>query len=131
MTKNFVAIDLGAESGRAMVGKLDGARLELELAHRFPNCPVRVAGHLYWDVPRLFAEIQNGLALAAKQCGGIASVGVDTWGVDFGLLDKNGGLIGNQLAARGGIVGRRSSRIRARARCAAFVRGWTCQTIGW
>jgi hypothetical protein len=56
---------------------------------------VRVAGHWHWDVLRLFDEIQNGLALAAKQCGEIASVGVDTWGVDFGLLDQDGTLIGN------------------------------------
>ncbi len=95
MTKNFVAIDLGAESGRAIVGKFDGAHFSLDVAHRFPNRPVRVAGHLHWDVLRLFDEIQTGIMLAAKECGEIASVGVDTWGVDFGLLDKNGTLIGN------------------------------------
>ena len=95
MTKNFVAIDLGAESGRAIVGRFDGAHLTLDVKHRFPNRPVRVAGHLHWDALRLFDEIQTGLQLAAKDGGAIASVGVDTWGVDFGLLDKNGALIGN------------------------------------
>ncbi|MBI5302621.1 MAG: rhamnulokinase [Chloroflexi bacterium] len=95
MTRNFVAIDLGAESGRAIVGSFDGARLTLREAHRFPNRSVRVAGHLHWDVLRLNDEIQNGLARAAQQFGDIASVGVDTWGVDFALLDKTGALIGN------------------------------------
>jgi rhamnulokinase len=92
---NFVAIDLGAESGRAVVGSFEGEQLALHEVHRFRNGPVRVAGHLHWDVLRLFEEIQNGLALAAKQFGHIASLGIDTWGVDFGLLDKTGALIGN------------------------------------
>lgn len=95
MTKNLVAIDLGAESGRVVVGKFDGTRLSLVQVHRFANRPVRVAGHLHWDALRLFDEIQNGIRIAAQQCGEIASVGVDTWGVDFGLLDKNGSLVGN------------------------------------
>ena len=95
MTRNFVAIDLGAESGRAVVGKFDAQQFSLEQVHRFPNRPVRVAGHLHWDALRLFDEIQTGIRLAAKQCGALTSVGVDTWGVDFGLLDKNGTLIAN------------------------------------
>jgi len=93
--KNFVAIDLGAESGRAVVGCFDGQHLSLHEVHRFRNGPVRVAGHLHWDVLRIFEEIQNGLMQAARQFGEIASLGVDTWGVDFGLLDKTGALIGN------------------------------------
>ncbi len=99
-TKNLLAFDLGAESGRAVVGRFDGKQLSLHEAHRFPNRSVWVAGHLYWDVLRLFDEIQNGLALAARQFGEIASVGVDTWGVDFGLLDRNGALIGNPVHYR-------------------------------
>ncbi len=95
MPKNFVAIDLGAESGRAVVGKLEGMQLALTPVHRFPNRAVRVAGHLHWDALRLFDEILIGVQLAAKQCGAIASIGVDTWGVDFGLLDRDGALIGN------------------------------------
>jgi rhamnulokinase len=93
--KNFVAIDLGAESGRVVVGQFAGKGLSLHEVHRFRNGPVRVAGHLHWDVLRIFEEILNGLAHAVKQCGAITSVGVDTWGVDFGLLDKTGALIGN------------------------------------
>jgi rhamnulokinase len=96
-SRNFVAIDLGAESGRAVVGQLDGQQLSLHEAHRFRNGPVHVAGHLHWDVLRLFEEIQNGLQLSARHAsrGEIASLGVDTWGVDFGLLDRTGALIGN------------------------------------
>src|SRR5512137_1035455 len=94
-TNNFVAIDLGAESGRAVVGSFEGKQLSLREVHRFRNGPVKVAGHLHWDVLRLFEEIQNGLALAAKQFGQITSLGIDAWGVDFGLLDRAGELIGN------------------------------------
>lgn len=94
-TNNLLAIDLGAESGRAVVGSFEGKQLSLRQVHRFRNGPVRVAGHLHWDVLRLLEEIQNGLAAAAKQFGRITSLGIDTWGVDFGLLDRTGELIGN------------------------------------
>jgi rhamnulokinase len=93
---SFLAIDLGAESGRAMLGSLQGGRLGLEEVHRFPNGPVRVADHLYWDVLRLWSEIQNGLRMAgARSQGRLACLGVDTWGVDFGLLDAADSLVGN------------------------------------
>jgi rhamnulokinase len=94
--ENFLAIDLGAESGRAILGRREGERLGLEEVHRFPNGPVRVLGHLHWDVLRLWSEIQHGLRLAAGAAGsGLASLGLDTWGVDFALLDGAGNLIGN------------------------------------
>lgn len=94
-TKSFLAIDLGAESGRAMLGRLD-QRLTLDEVHRFPNGPVRVADHIHWDILRLWSEIQNGLRIAAGNSGGpLAGIGVDTWGVDFGLLDSSDRLIGN------------------------------------
>ncbi|MBN1890663.1 MAG: rhamnulokinase [Thermoflexales bacterium] len=95
MTGNMIAVDLGAESGRVVVGCLDGKNLALHELHRFRNGPVQVAGHLHWDVLRIFEEIQHGLALAARQFGEVASLGLNTWGVDFGLLDKTGTLIGN------------------------------------
>jgi rhamnulokinase len=95
MTKNFVAIDLGAESGRVVVGALAGRQLALHEVHRFRNEPVRLSGHLYWDVLHIYNEILNGLAQAARQFGAMTSIGVDTWGVDFGLLDRTGTLIGN------------------------------------
>jgi rhamnulokinase len=94
-SRNFAAIDLGAESGRVVVGQFDGRRLSLYEAHRFRNGPIHVAGHMHWDVLHIFEEILAGLARAAKQSGAPASVGVDTWGVDFGLLDRTGALIGN------------------------------------
>ena len=92
----FLAFDLGAESGRAVMGHLDGDRLRLEEVHRFPNGPVRVLDSLHWDVLRLWSEIKHGLALAAQAYGtSLASVGLDTWGVDFGLLAADDILLGN------------------------------------
>ena len=93
-TADFLAIDLGAESGRGVIGSLDGKRLALEVAHRFPNGPVRVMGSIYWDVLRLFDEAQHALALASKR-GEIAGVGIDTWGVDYALLGRGDVLLGN------------------------------------
>jgi len=95
-TINFLAFDLGAESGRAVLGHFDGDRLRLEQVHRFPNGPVRVLDSLHWDVLRLWSEIKHGLTLAAKaHSEGLTSVGLDTWGVDFGLLDADDTLLGN------------------------------------
>lgn len=91
----FLAFDLGAESGRAVVGHLNEGRLSLEVIHRFPNGPVRVGDSLFWDVLRLWSEVKAGLALAVKQYPDILSVGLDTWGVDFALLDKDDVLLGN------------------------------------
>ncbi|MGA9350579.1 MAG: rhamnulokinase family protein [Anaerolineae bacterium] len=94
--KKFLAFDLGAESGRAVVGLLEGDRLRLEEVHRFPNGPVRLPDGLHWDVLRLWTEIKRGLALAVQEYGAdLAGVGLDTWGVDFGLLDRDGALISN------------------------------------
>lgn len=93
---NYVAIDLGAESGRAMLGQFDGQRLALTEAHRFLNVPAQLPDGLQWDVLRLWAEIQAGVAAAARLSPApLASMGLDTWGVDFGLLDRRGALLGN------------------------------------
>jgi rhamnulokinase len=99
---NFLAFDLGAESGRAMVGQFDGQRIRLSEVHRFPNGPVRLPDgggtgyRLHWDVLRLWSEIKRGLALAVQDYGAnLAGVGLDTWGVDFGLLDRDGALVSN------------------------------------
>ncbi|MBI4788981.1 MAG: rhamnulokinase, partial [Chloroflexi bacterium] len=93
---NFVAIDLGASSGRTMLGSWDGARLELRELHRFANGGINVLGHLHWDALHLWAEIKNGLArYAADDAAPLAGIGVDTWGVDFALLDRTGNLLGN------------------------------------
>ncbi len=91
----ILGIDLGAESGRVMAGRWDGAVITLEELHRFPNWPVSVAGTLRWDAPRLWHEIQHGLGLAAQRFGRrLASVGVDTWGLDYALLSASGELLG-------------------------------------
>jgi rhamnulokinase len=95
----MVAIDLGAESGRAVVGTFDGDRLALEDVHRFPNVPVTLAGTLHWDFLRLFGDVTAGLRRAAAG-GSVASIGVDSWGVDFGLLDARGRLLANPVHYR-------------------------------
>ncbi len=97
----FAAVDLGAESGRVLVGLFDGQRMRLEEAHRFPNVTVRALDTLHWDVLRLWNDIQDGLARAVSQHGGeLSGIGVDTWGVDFGLLDETGALLGNPVHYR-------------------------------
>jgi rhamnulokinase len=97
-----LAFDLGAESGRAVRGAFDGARLTMDEIYRFPNEPVRVPDGLYWDALRLFHEMQIGLRKAGQEPGSITSVGVDTWGVDFALLDRDGALLGNPVHYRDG-----------------------------
>jgi len=94
---HVIAIDLGAESGRVMRVGWDGERLEQTEVHRFPNIPVQVCKTLHWDVLRLWHEICTGIAQAAE---GAASIGVDAWGVDFALLDRAGGLVGNPVHYR-------------------------------
>lgn len=99
--QNFAAVDLGAESGRVVVGLFDGARLQLEEVHRFANVPARAGSTLHWDILRLWNDIGDGLARAAHQfSGALAGIGVDTWGVDFGLLDATGALVGNPVHYR-------------------------------
>ncbi len=92
----FAAVDLGAESGRVLAGKLTDGKFELEELHRFPNGPIRIGEHIYWDVLRLWTEVKNGLAMAVQKYGSqVVSIGVDTWGVDYALLDENDELVGN------------------------------------
>lgn len=99
MDKKVLAIDFGASSGRAVIGHFDGERITLEEIHRFSNDPVNLGGTLYWDFLRLFHEVKQSL-LKSKQYGQVDSLGVDTWGVDFGLIDKNGRLIENPVHYR-------------------------------
>jgi rhamnulokinase len=97
----MLAADLGAQSGRVALGRFDGERLSLVELHRFPNIPVRTHGTLHWDVLGLFEGVLHGLRAAARQTSGeVDSVGVDTWGVDFGLLDSAGRLISNPVHHR-------------------------------
>lgn len=93
-TKKLLAFDLGAESGRGVLGHFDGDRIRLEVVHRFANGPVRTLDTLHWDVLHLYREMLTTLRRCAEQ-GGIDSLGVDTWGVDFALLGREGTLLGN------------------------------------
>jgi len=97
----MIAVDIGAESGRVILGSLENGRLSIREVYRFPNVPIQVLGTLHWNILRLFQGIQEGIARAARGAGGaIASIGVDTWGVDFALLDRQGKLIGNPVHYR-------------------------------
>ena len=93
-TLNLLGFDFGASSGRAMLGVYDGRTLELREIHRFLNEPVMLGDQYVWDLPRLFLEVKEGLRKAAKEGVRIDGIGIDTWGVDFGLLGKNGHLLG-------------------------------------
>jgi len=91
---HFLAVDLGAESGRVMLATLEEGRVALEELHRFPNVSVHLPTGLYWDSFRLFHEIVHGLTVAGRERKlEIAGIGIDTWGVDFGLLGLDGALI--------------------------------------
>jgi len=90
-----LALDLGAESGRAMLGRFDGQRLQLSEIHRFPNVPVHLPDGLHWDILRLWGEVKQAVALAIRDKHDLASIGIDTWAVDYGLLDGSGALLSN------------------------------------
>lgn len=97
--KKVLAFDFGASSGRAIIGSLEDGKITLKEVHRFTNDPVKLGDTLYWDVLRLFHEIKQGI-VKAKIAGGFDSIGIDTWGVDFGLIDKNGRLLENPVHYR-------------------------------
>ena len=92
-TIHVLGYDFGASSGRAMLGELTNGKLTLTEVHRFSNDPVILNGRFVWDVPRLFFEMKQALVKVAKMGVKLDGIGVDTWGVDFGLLDKNGNLV--------------------------------------
>src|SRR5262245_410533 len=94
-TKKLLAFDLGAESGRGLLGLFDGNKIDLQVIHRFANGPVPTLDTMHWDVLRLYGEMLAAMRKAAAEHGDIASVGVDTWGVDFALLGRDGQLLGN------------------------------------
>ncbi|MER5748676.1 rhamnulokinase family protein [Streptomyces sp. NPDC002088] len=99
--KSYAAVDLGASSGRVMVGRVSPDSVELAEAHRFPNRPVRVPEGLRWDVLALYTGVLDGLRAAGAHCGGqLDSVGIDSWAVDYGLLDADGALLGNPVHYR-------------------------------
>ena len=96
----YLAIDFGAGSGRVMAGSIAQGILRLEEIHRFPNRQVQMGNHVYWDFLSLFAEMKHGIGMAARKGYAIKGIGIDTWGVDFGLIDRNGQLLGNPVCYR-------------------------------
>jgi rhamnulokinase len=98
---NVLAFDLGASSGRAVLGSLEGETLAMREIHRFPNDPVQVGNRLHWDILRLWHEVKQGLIKTRQQgFGDIRSLGIDSWAVDFGLLDAKNELLGNPFHYR-------------------------------
>jgi rhamnulokinase len=97
---SFAAVDLGASSGRVMLADVDERGVELREVHRFANRPVTVAGTLYWDLLSLWAETIDGLRTAAGQTDRIAGIGVDSWAIDYALIDADGRLLGNPVHYR-------------------------------
>ena len=99
--KKYIAVDLGAESGRVMLGLLSDSELTLEEIYRFNNVPLEQNGSLRWDFENQLDEVQAGIAKAVKQADSpIAGIGIDGWGVDFGLIDADGKLIENPYCYR-------------------------------
>jgi rhamnulokinase len=96
----MVAVDLGAQSGRVAVGRFDGERLAVSEVHRFENVPVRTRGTLHWDILRVYGDVLDGLRAARRETGSVDSLGVDSWAVDFGLLDRQGRLVQNPVHYR-------------------------------
>ena len=99
-TLNLLGFDFGASSGRAMLGVFDGKTIQISELHRFSNDPVMINDRFMWDTPRLFFEMKEALTKASRQGIKIDAIGIDTWGVDFGLLDKNGNLVSNPIHYR-------------------------------
>lgn len=100
MDSVYLAADFGGGSGRIMAGILSGGKLRLEEVHRFPNRQVKLGKHVYWDFLALFDDLKTGLRLAGQRGYNVCGIGIDTWGVDFGLIDKDGNLLGNPVCYR-------------------------------
>ena len=113
VTDTVAAVDLGASSGRVMVGHVGPRTLELEEAYRFANDPVTLPDGLHWDVLRLYREITEGLRRAVRLAPSLDSVGVDGWGVDYGLIDSAGRLLGNPYHYRDGRTAAGVERVHA------------------
>lgn len=100
MMNTYLAIDFGGGSGRVMAASIHQGVLKLEEVYRFPNRQVRMGNHIYWDFPALFEEMKSGIRQAVRQGCAVKSIGIDTWGVDFGLIDRDGNLLGNPVCYR-------------------------------
>lgn len=100
MVNTYLAADFGGGSGRIMAGSIEDGKLKLEEVYRFSNRQVKLGNHIYWDFPALFEDMKTGFRLAARKGYKINGIGIDTWGVDFGLIDKAGNLLGNPVCYR-------------------------------
>ena len=101
MNKYYFAVDLGASSGRTMIARIDSGKIEMEEINRFPNHIIETVGHCYWDILELYRNILDGLKkVAARKDVELASIGIDTWGVDFVLVGKDGHLLGYPYSYR-------------------------------
>ncbi|MCF0175625.1 MAG: rhamnulokinase [Bacteroidales bacterium] len=98
--KYFLSVDLGATSGRTVLSEYDGERVEMKEWTRFPNPQIKRDGHLYWDIDHLYREIVKALALTAEEHIELASIGIDTWGVDFAFFDADGKVMGSPYCYR-------------------------------
>ncbi|MBN8526979.1 MAG: rhamnulokinase, partial [Planctomycetes bacterium] len=112
-TTRHIAIDMGAESGRVILGTIEGGRIALEVIHRFPSVNALAEGHLRWDLQRIFGEICTGLELVGKRGVAVASIGVDTWGVDYGLV-ADGSLVEGAICYRDGRTADEVERVHAK-----------------
>ncbi len=99
-THHFLAFDIGATSGRAVLGTLAGVKFEMQEIHRFPNGIMEMHGRYYWNVYQLYAALKEGLTICARQGVHLDSIGIDTWGVDFGYIGRDGTLLGLPRAYR-------------------------------
>ena len=100
MNDTYLAIDFGAGSGRVIAGQVRDGRLEMQELHRFPNRQIKLGVHVYWDFLSLFEEMKTGIRKATGAGLRVRSIGIDTWGVDFGLIDRAGSLLGNPQCYR-------------------------------
>ena len=99
--RNLLAFDLGASNGRAILGQFDGEKITMRELHRFENNYIEMNGVFYWDLPYLYSQLKQGLlAFKNANVGELDCIGIDTWGVDYGLLDKNGHLLSNPRSYR-------------------------------
>lgn len=100
MKEVYIAVDFGGGSGRVIAGSFHQGQLTLETISRFSNRQIRLGKHTYWDFLALFQDMKDGIRMAVRKGYRIKSIGIDTWGVDFGLIDKHGNLLGNPICYR-------------------------------
>ena len=109
--RNLLAFDLGASNGRAILGQFDGEKITMRELHRFENNYIEMNGVFYWDLPYLYNQLKQGLlAFKNANVGELDCIGIDTWGVDYGLLDKNGQLLSNPRSYRYAVDAERIAR---------------------